>query len=65
MDKEGLEKALDKIVKEKILDKQFDECKLTFSEISTIQETCLKYLVASPHQRTKYKEIPDSEHQKD
>jgi len=64
MDKEELENALDKIVKDKILDKQFDECKLTFSEITTIQETCLKYLVASLHQRTKYKEIPENEQQK-
>lgn len=57
-DREKFERALEKIIQEKLLDGQFDESNLTFKELQTIKETCLRSLSGMSHQRIEYKEIP-------
>lgn len=64
-DREQLEKAIERHIKDKILDGQFDECFLSMREINKIEETCVKYLAGISHQRVKYKEMPDSVDEQD
>ena len=59
-DFEELEKAIDKIIKEKFLDGQFDECNISLKELRVIEDTCAKNLIGSSHQRIQYKELPDN-----
>lgn len=58
--KEELEKAIDKSIKDKLADGQFDECDLTMKDIQVIRETCIKNLAGVSHQRVKYKDSPDT-----
>lgn len=53
---ETLSKLVDKVVKEKSDDGQFDECPLTFQEINIIKKTLIKTLIATHHVRIKYSE---------
>ena len=53
-----LEQAVDKIIRDKILDGQFDECDISLGELNTVKETCVKNLIGISHPRTIYKEIP-------
>jgi membrane-associated HD superfamily phosphohydrolase len=55
-DKEDLHKALNKIVEEKMLDGQFDNCNITIKEINTVIDTCVRNLSGVTHQRVAYKE---------
>jgi putative nucleotidyltransferase with HDIG domain len=49
---------IDKAIRDKLMDGQFDECNLTFAELQVVKETCLKALKGVSHPRVKYKEIP-------
>jgi hypothetical protein len=55
---EKLDKAIDKNIKERLNDSQFDQCNITMKELKIIKDTCLKNLHGVSHQRVKYKEIP-------
>jgi cyclic-di-AMP phosphodiesterase PgpH len=55
-DKEDLHKALNKLVEEKMLDGQFDNCNITIKEINTVIDTCVRNLSGVTHQRVAYKE---------
>jgi len=57
-EKEDLEKAVDRSVKDKLLDGQLDESNLTLTDISIIKETCIKFIQSISHPRVEYKEIP-------
>lgn len=57
-DKEKFEKALERNIEDKILDGQFDECEITFKEIGTVKETCIKNFLGATHKRVAYKELP-------
>lgn len=58
---DAYEAALRKVVEERILDGQFDNCDITFKDLSLIQETCVKNLAGIGHQRVAYKQIPKIE----
>ncbi len=58
-DRDKMEKAIDGIIRDKLLDGQFDESNLTFKDLQTIKETCLKALVGIIHPRVEYKDIPE------
>lgn len=45
---------IDRIVREKIDDGQFDQCLLTFEELSIIKRVLVKTLLAAGHSRVKY-----------
>lgn len=45
---------IDRIVREKIDDHQFDECLLTFEEMAMVKKTLVKTLLAAGHSRVKY-----------
>lgn len=55
---EELEKTLEHIINDRILDGQFDECKISIQELQIIKLTIVKNLVGVGHQRMVYKEIP-------
>ena len=59
-DKEEIESGIERTIRDRLLDGQFDECELTFKDIQIIKETCIKYLSGIAHQRVEYKEIPQS-----
>lgn len=48
---------IDRIVKEKFEDGQFDECALTFSDINLVKKALIKTLLAAGHARVKYPTI--------
>jgi putative nucleotidyltransferase with HDIG domain len=56
--KDELDKIISSNIKERMLDGQFDDSNITFSELQTIKDVCVKSLLGSSHQRIKYKEIP-------
>jgi putative nucleotidyltransferase with HDIG domain len=58
---EILSDVIDQIVKEKIDDGQFDECRLTFEELSSIKRTLIKTLLIAHHMRIKYPSCPTLE----
>lgn len=58
---EELEQAIDSIIKERLLDGQFDECDLTMRELELIKQAFIRNLRGMRHQRIKYKNIPISE----
>ena len=58
---EILSNVIDQIVKEKIDDGQFDECRLTFEELSTIKRALIKTLLVAHHMRIKYPSCPSLE----
>ncbi len=57
----GLSEMIDRIVSEKAEDGQFDECNLTFEELSRVKSTLIKSLLLTHHIRIKYpkKEKPN------
>ncbi len=57
-DRDKMEEAVDSVIRDKLLDGQFDECNLTFRDLQMIKETCLKSLIGIMHPRVEYKEIP-------
>ena len=50
----GLSEMIDRIVSEKAEDGQFDECNLTFEELSRVKRTLIKSLLLTHHIRIKY-----------
>jgi putative nucleotidyltransferase with HDIG domain len=58
-EKEDLEKAVDKSIKDKLFDGQLDESNLTMTELNYIKETCIKFIQSISHPRVEYKEIPE------
>ncbi|MFW5701732.1 MAG: HD family phosphohydrolase, partial [Bacteroidota bacterium] len=55
---EKLEQAIEKNIRERLDDRQFDDSPISMKELQIIKETCLKNLHGMSHQRVKYKEIP-------
>jgi cyclic-di-AMP phosphodiesterase PgpH len=51
---EALTELIDRIVREKIEDGQFDQCLLTFEELSIVKRMLVKTLLAAGHSRIKY-----------
>ncbi len=51
---ESLSALADRLVKEKADDGQFDECLLTFEELTAVKKSLVKNLLASSHTRVKY-----------
>jgi cyclic-di-AMP phosphodiesterase PgpH len=51
---ETLTALIDRIVWEKIDDRQFDHCLLTFEELSIVKQILVKTLLAAGHSRIKY-----------
>lgn len=55
---EELDELVDKIIREKFQDGQFDECNISTRELQIVQQTLVKNLTGLQHQRVEYKEIP-------
>lgn len=53
-----LEKAIQGIINERLLDGQFDETDLTMADLAKIKESFVRNLIGFAHTRVKYKEIP-------
>ncbi len=60
-DPDELERALDVVFRERILDGQFDECDITMNDINRIKDSFIKSLSGIHHHRIKYKEIHTEE----
>lgn len=60
-DPEELERALDIVFRERILDGQFDECDITMNDINRTKDSFIKSLSGIHHHRIKYKEIHTEE----
>jgi putative nucleotidyltransferase with HDIG domain len=58
VNEETLMELIDRIVREKVEDGQFDQCLLTFEELSIVKRVLVKTLLAAGHSRVKY---PDAE----
>lgn len=54
VNEEALTGLIDRIVREKIEDGQFDHCILTFEELSIVKRVLVKTLLAAGHSRVKY-----------
>lgn len=54
VNEETLTELIDRLVREKIDDKQFDHCLLTFEELSIVKKILVKTLLAAGHSRIKY-----------
>ncbi len=54
INEETLTELMDRIVNEKVGDGQFDQCLLTFEELSIIKRVLVKTLLAAGHSRVKY-----------
>lgn len=54
VNEETLTELIDRIVGEKIEDGQFDQCLLTFKELSIVKRALIKTLLAAGHSRIKY-----------
>lgn len=54
IDESTLFELIDRLVREKAEDGQFDECLLTFEELSIVKRTMVKTLAAAHHSRIKY-----------
>jgi cyclic-di-AMP phosphodiesterase PgpH len=57
-DRDELERVVNKLVEERILDGELDECDLTMRDLSLIRESFVRNLLGTGHQRVKYKDIP-------
>src|SRR5690606_22691636 len=51
VDEEILTELIDRLVRQKAEDGQFDECLLTFEELSTVKRTMVQTLIAGMHTR--------------
>ncbi|MBN2479400.1 MAG: HDIG domain-containing protein [Parachlamydiales bacterium] len=56
MNEKNLTQLVEKIVKQKADDGQFDDCSLTFEEIKTVKESLVNTLMLTRHVRIKYPE---------
>ena len=54
VNEETLMELIDRIVREKVDDGQFDQCLLTFEELSIVKRALVKTLLAAGHSRIKY-----------
>lgn len=54
VNEDTLTELIDRIVREKIDDGQFDQCLLTFEELSIVKRVLVKTLLAAGHSRVKY-----------
>jgi len=54
INEESLTELIERIVREKIDDGQFDQCLLTFEDLSIIKRVLVKTLLAAGHSRVKY-----------
>ncbi|MCB1149281.1 MAG: HDIG domain-containing protein [Chlamydiia bacterium] len=59
VDEEILTELIDRLVRQKAEDGQFDECLLTFEELSTVKRTMVQTLIAGMHTRVKYPKMPE------
>lgn len=59
--REEFEQTLDEIIKERLLDGQFDECDITMHELQIIKEAFVKNLIGIHHHRIQYKTIATEE----
>jgi len=55
---EVVQKLVERITSSKILDNQFDECNLTFDELSIVKQKLVEIIKATHHLRIKYPEEP-------
>lgn len=60
IDEGSLTQLIERVSQEKIEDGQFDQCALTFEELSIVKETVVKTLLATRHTRVKYP-LPERE----
>lgn len=58
-DEESLTALVNRLIRDKAEDGQFDECLLTFEELGIIKKTMVKTLLASGHSRVKYPVIEE------
>ena len=56
MTPQGLERAIDNMIKHRFLEGQLDECELTLRDLSNIREAFLQMLIGIHHHRIKYPE---------
>lgn len=56
VNEETLTELIDRLVREKVEDGQFDHCLLTFEELSIVKRVLVKTLLAAGHSRIKYPE---------
>ncbi|MFN8361305.1 MAG: HDIG domain-containing protein [Candidatus Kapaibacterium sp.] len=66
-DRDDFEQTMDSIIRDRLLDGQFDTCDLTMKDLLLIKEAFVKNLVGIHHHRIQYKPLPgdeanDSEH---
>lgn len=54
VNEETLTELIERIVREKVDDGQFDQCLLTFEELSVVKRNLVKTLLAAGHSRIKY-----------
>lgn len=57
LNEESLTELIERIVREKIDDGQFDQCLLTFEELSIVKRVLVKTLLAAGHSRVKYPNV--------
>jgi cyclic-di-AMP phosphodiesterase PgpH len=50
----SIEVMIDKIIKDKLFDGQFEECRLTFEELGRVKKAMVKALIVTHHVRVKY-----------
>lgn len=55
---EAVRKLVEEIVSSKVLDGQFDNCNLSFSELAVVKQKLVEIIKATHHLRIKYPEIP-------
>lgn len=60
-DRDDFEQTMDSIIRDRLLDGQFDTCDLTMKDIQLIKEAFVKNLVGIHHHRIQYKTIPGDE----
>ena len=59
-DKKNLEKTIDQIIQNKMLEDQFDECGLTIQDLKIIRKVFLDVLINSFHLRPKYPNMKET-----
>lgn len=61
VNEENLMGLIDRLVRAKVEDGQFDHCLLTFEELSIVKKTLVKTLLAAGHSRVKYPARPEKQ----
>ena len=59
--REELERTIDKIIKERLLDGQLDHSDLSLRDLDKIKNSFVRNLIGMSHQRIKYKTLPGEE----